>query len=256
MSIIEAIISGLVQGLTEFLPVSSSGHLALIHNIFGFDVSDIFFDICLHLATLVAVIVYFRKYIAGLIERREVIWLVYLGIGTVPAVIAALFFENKITAVFGDPVKVSGMLIVTAFVLFAGQAALLVKRVSRPEATMGRSVIVGIAQAFALVPGISRSGATISVGMVTGMGQEEAFRFSFLLSIPVISGAFLYKILTQDHMEFAFSAGINYIIGMICAFVMGLISLNILKRVIIAKKLYIFGIYCLAAGVAGILFLR
>ena len=254
MSIFEAIISGLVQGLTEFLPISSSGHLAIIHSFFGVGVSYVFFDICLHLATLMVVVFYFRKDIADIYRRRESIWILYLILGTVPAVLAALLFEKKILLFFQDPRLVFLMLMATGVVLFAGQIVLRMKKAPGGGPDLRKAVLVGLAQACALIPGISRSGTTISAGIASGMKSEEAFRFAFLLAIPAISGAILYKLVSLEQGEIIVMGGINFLIGMTCSFAAGLASLYVLKRVIIARKLYLFGAYCLIAGAAGMMF--
>ena len=256
MTIIESLISGMVQGLTEFLPVSSSGHLVLVHSFFGFKEPGIFFDICLHAATLGAVLVYFGKDIISLIRERKVAWILYLGIGTVPAVIAALFFEKEISAFFTSPVQVAFMLIVTGLVLFAGHAFLIRESGEKKGPTFLSSILVGVAQAFALIPGISRSGMTISSALAVKMKPEEAFRFSFLLSVPAIMGAVLYKVITVDAGAALSGNILNYALGMLAAFLTGLIGLRFLWKVIRAQKLYVFGFYCITVGLAGIFFLR
>ena len=148
------------------------------------------------------------------------------------------------------------MLICTGLVLFAGNIALLKFSGERKGPGLVSSFLVGLSQAFALVPGISRSGMTISTGLASGMKPEEAFRFSFLLSIPAIIGAALYKILTID-VKVALSDNIpSYVLGMLAAFLMGLIGLKFLRVIIEKKKLYVFAIYCIIVGLAGILFLR
>ena len=254
MTITEALISGVVQGLTEFLPISSSGHLVLVHNFFGFSEPGIFFDICLHAATLMAVILYFSRDIAALVREKNIMWLFYIASATVPAVLAGLLFEKKISAFFTDPGKVAFMLILTALALFAGQFSLW--RRMRPGAgpSFFTSLLVGIAQAFALLPGISRSGMTISTGLIGGMKAEEAFRFSFLLSVPVIIGAVAYKALTLDIGAVISGNLANYAAGMAAAFIVGLLSLRLLWWVIKEKRLFIFGIYCLFLGTIGIIF--
>jgi undecaprenyl-diphosphatase len=254
MSTIEALISGVVQGLTEFLPVSSSGHLVLVHKFFGLSESSIFFDICLHVATLMAVLVYFRKDILSLIREKRVDWLLFIAIGTVPAVIAALLFEEKISLIFVSPKKVAFMFIATALALFVGQISQVKRTSSGKGPTALTSLLVGIGQAFALLPGISRSGMTISSGLLGGMNTENAFKFSFLLSIPVILGATLYKALKIDFAGVVLNNLGNYATGMIAAFVVGLLSLMLLWKAVKARRLFIFGIYCLLLGLAGILF--
>ena len=237
-----------MQGLTEFLPVSSSGHLVLVHGFFGFSQPGIFFDICLHAATLGAVVIYFGRDIISLIRGRKIEWLFYIAIGTVPAVLAALFFEDRIEGFFTDTGKVAVTLMVTGFILFAGQAALWRTKGEGKSPTYSNSVTVGIAQAFALLPGISRSGITISAGLLGGIKAEEAFRFSFLLSVPAILGALLYKGITTDVASAVSGNLTGYIAGMSAAFLAGLASLRLLWWVIKARRLYIFGAYCVLLG--------
>ncbi len=256
MSILEATILGIVQGLTEFLPVSSSGHLVLVHSFFGFIEQGIFFDICLHVGTLVAVILYFGKDIIRLIRERNVLWLFCVIIGTIPAVFAALLFEDRISAFFVSPRKAAFMLLVTGFVLFAAQLSLRKEPGAGRGPTLLKSFFVGVAQAFALLPGISRSGMTISAGLFGRMSAENAFRFSFLLSIPAILGALLYKMLKADMGQIVANELGAYLAGIAAALVTGLLSLFLLWKVLRTRCLYVFGIYCLLLGITGILFLK
>ncbi|MFC1480608.1 undecaprenyl-diphosphate phosphatase [Candidatus Omnitrophota bacterium] len=249
MTITESLISGIVQGLTEFLPVSSSGHLVLVHSFFGFAEPNVFFDICLHVATLGAVVLYFSRDILTLVRERNIKWLVYIAVATVPAVLAALVFEKRISVFFASPRKV-------AFMLVAGQLSLWKRTRPGKAPTFFSSLMVGLAQACALLPGVSRSGMTISMGLSAGMKAEEAFRFSFLLSIPIIIAAAAYKALTLDVGAIMSENLTGYAIGMASAFVTGLLSLYLLWRVIRGKRLFIFGMYCLALGVIGIFFWR
>ncbi|MGB2600883.1 MAG: undecaprenyl-diphosphate phosphatase [Candidatus Omnitrophota bacterium] len=254
MTLIEALIAGVVQGLTEFLPVSSSGHLVLVHKFFGFTEPSIFFDICLHAATLMAVILYFGRDIVSLIREKNFKWFFYIAIATVPAVLAALLFEDRISTFFTSPVKVAFMLVITGTVLLIGQVALWKRDGSGKKLSFFTALAVGIAQAFALLPGISRSGMTISTGLAGGMKAEEAFKFSFLLSIPVILGAALYKALTVDLGAVMAGNTVNYLAGMMTAFVVGLLSLHVLWKIVKGKMLYIFAAYCLLLGAIGIFF--
>lgn len=254
MTLIEALIAGIVQGLTEFLPVSSSGHLVLVHKFFGFTEPNIFFDICLHAATLMAVILYFGRDIISLVREKNFKWLFYIAIATVPAVLAALLFEDRISAFFTSPVKVAFMLIITGTVLFIGQVALWKTEASGKKLSFFTALAVGIAQAFALLPGISRSGMTISAALAGGVKAEEAFKFSFLLSIPVILGATLYKALTVDLESVIAGNAVNYLAGMMVAFFIGFMSLHLLWKIVKGKKLYIFAAYCLLLGTVGIFF--
>jgi len=182
-------------------------------------------------------------------------WLFFIIIGTVPAVLAALFFENEIAHFFTDVKNVSFMLVVTAMILFAGQFALkkVLREGNEPLGALS-SILVGIAQAFALIPGISRSGATISMGLLRKMDPKDAFRFSFLLSIPAILGATLYEGLKIDITEAVFKNLPIYTAGMTAAFIVGFFSLFLLWKFLREKHLYFFGIYCLILGVTGIIF--
>ncbi len=256
MTLTEAIVSGLVQGVTEFLPISSSGHLVFIHRLFGFSEPAVFFDICLHVATLAAVVIYFTGDIAELARERNWKWLSYVIIATVPAVLAALVFEDRISSFFESPVKVAMMLVVTGIVLFVGQFSLSKRKAGGASPTFFSSLIVGIAQAFALLPGISRSGTTISAGLAGGMNKEDAFRFSFLISIPAIIGAVLYKGMTIDIGAVIKGNVLNYAAGMAVAFAAGLLCLHILWSFIRRNRLYVFGGYCILLGSAYMIFLR
>jgi len=195
----QAAVLGVVQGLTEFLPVSSSAHLILARLFFGFD-GDKFglaFDVACHVGTLLAVLAYFRSDIARLAAAlprlfdpndrdARMIWL--LVIGTVPAVVAGLLFKHQIEDNLRTPAVAAAMLAVGALLLFAAEAA---GSRTRPESslTFGEALLIGCAQAVALVPGVSRSGATITVALFIGLRRAEAARFIFLLAIPAILGA-------------------------------------------------------------------
>ncbi len=255
MTLAEAVISGVVQGLTEFLPVSSSGHLALLQGFFGAEEPAVFFDICLHAATLAAVVCFFRREIFAGIKGRDLRMAGCIAVATVPAVAAGLLFEDRIEAIFSSPRVVSSMFFVTALALFAGQWALGARTARAEKISYGRSFFVGIAQAVALLPGVSRSGLTVSAGLLSGLAAGTAFMFSFLMSIPVILAALVYKAVKTDLAAELGSGGLDYAAGMVAAFVVGMLGLMLLRGVIRAKKIYIFGIYCLLLGIVGILYL-
>jgi len=253
MTITEALVSGAVQGFTEFLPVSSSGHLVLMRSLLGLPETGVLFDIWLHVATLAAVVFYFAKDIAALVREKNTKWLFCIIIATIPAVVAALFFSEEILKVRSSVRAVAFMLLVTAFMLFAGQVVLWMRKRGGSSPAFTSSFIVGIAQAFALIPGISRSGATISAGLASGMDAKTAFNFSFLMAIPAIIGATVYETLklgSESALAGNFAA---YASGMLCAFAAGLVSLRFLWRVMSGKKLFVFGIYCFLVGTGVIL---
>lgn len=248
---IEAIILGVVQGLTEFLPVSSSGHLALIENLFGI-AEPMTLAVFLHFGTLIAVIVYFFEPIKELArgifaaDRATLAYCGKIALCTVPIAFAGLFLRSLVDEAFGNTTLVAILLGVTgAVVLLTGLAARKERHV-----TWRSSVAIGIAQAFAILPGISRSGMTISAGLYSGVDPERAFRFSFLLSIPAVLGANL--------LELRHVASITnlpaLIAGTVFSFASGLLALAVLRRAVY-RKFHLFGVYCLILS-AVLLILR
>ncbi len=269
MEIWKAVIVGVVQGLAEFLPVSSSGHIVLtqyllgIREVGGEHQPDLAFEIILHLGTLVSVLLFFRKslwalfqslYTKDMVEERKMI--LWLGIATLPAVVAALLFKDFFDAVPGKPVVVSALLILTGFVLF-------VPRVLKGRAQsvgLKSSVVMGIGQAFAILPGISRSGSTIAAGLVSGVKAEKAAEFSFLMSIPAIAGGFVLtmkdKLDETGSLSAAFSSCFNsaYIAGAIAAAIVGLLAIYLVMGAVKKGKLEYFSYYCFIAGITGIIY--
>jgi len=188
-----AIILGLVQGLTEFLPVSSSGHLILLPWIFHWEgaVDTLAFDVVLHAGTLVAVLAYFASDLVRLVRRQR--WTVfYIGVATVPAVVAGMGLKPLVEGQLRGPVVVAAMLAVFGLVMWLAERSIQIKII--PEMKFRDALIIGCAQALAIVPGVSRSGATIAAALFAGYRREEAARFSFLMSIPVIGGAALLEL--------------------------------------------------------------
>lgn len=269
MELWKAIIVGIVQGLAEFLPVSSSGHIVLTQYLLGIrelgaeHQPDLSFEIILHLGTLVSVLIFFRKSLWRLTlslfnrqmkeDRMMILW---LGVATVPAVIAAFLFKDFFDAAPGKPVFVSGLLIVTGLVLFVPR---LVKG-KAAKVGLRSSVIMGIGQAFAILPGISRSGSTIAAGLMSGVKAERAAEFSFLMSIPAIAGGFVLTL--KDQMEETGSFGdalkscFNgpYVAGAIAAGVVGLFAIYVVMGAVKKGKLEYFSYYCFVAGMAGMIY--
>lgn len=260
MNIWHAILLGLTQGLTEFLPVSSSGHLVFFQSLFGLRESPIFFDVMLHLATLLAILLFFRmdiwKIIQGLgstikknqrdFSQVKLLFLIILA--TLPTGLIGLFFKDWFESFFSQTRQVGGLLFLTGLVLY-------LTRFSRKE---GRSLdqmkwsdalLIGIAQGIAILPGISRSGATISTGLFLGLNRELSGRFSFLLSIPAILGATLFEMRGRD---LSLPLG-TFLIGTGVAFVTGMISLTFLMRMIRMGRLFHFSYYCCGIGILMII---
>lgn len=265
MSIFQSIILGLVQGLTEFLPISSSGHLVLGGKIVGLSSENIIFEVFLHFATFMAVVVFFFREIIALIrspfnmvfkssraedDLANSRYLLFIIIGTIPAAVLGLLFKDKIEVAFKSPLLVGIMLLVTSLILFLT----LFAKPKRLKLKLPDCIVIGIAQAVAMLPGISRSGATISSGMYLGIDKQTAFNFSFLLSLPAIFGAFLLEFKEAVSLSLPFDQVLIYIGGMIAAFISGYLCLVILRKIVIAGKFAYFGIYTLIIGFLTIVF--
>lgn len=242
---------GLIQGLTEFLPISSSGHLVLIPALFGFAEPGLAASVMLHLGTLLAVLAYYRADLLRLLhlrtdpEARRILLL--LAIGTVPAALVGLTLHGPLEVIFTEPWLVAVALMVTgAVLLFTLLVGKGMRRLAEGRWTDG--VVVGLAQAFALLPGISRSGMTITAGMAQGFQRPEAARFAFLLSIPAIGGAALI-----DGYDLVQRGGFTWdlLVGMAVAAVVGYLAIAGLIRVLVRVGLLPFALYCLGFGAAA-----
>lgn len=240
MNIFWSVILGFVQGLTEFLPVSSSAHLVIVqHFVPGFSQSGVLFDVVLHLATLLAVLIYYWKIIFKL-DRK---YYALIIIGTIPAGLAGVFFQDALEKSFGDFKMVGYELILTGIINILIDKTLGVKK----ALNYMDSIWIGIAQAIAIIPGISRSGSTIFAGVKLGISKKEAAQFSFLLSVPAILGAGILQV-----KSYGFTNIGNpwvYIAGSIAAFVSGLWSIKLVLKSLSEKKFGVFGIYCIVLGV-------
>lgn len=197
MKIYQALILGVLQGITEFLPVSSSGHLILLPNFFGWEVQSLAFDTVLHLGTAAALIVYFWKDILKVLQSRRYMFLIVLG--SIPAIVAGVFLESVIETYLRSPSYVALFLLLGTTLM--GIAELTYKnrwheeRIDDTTAISGlKAFMVGLFQSLALLSGVSRSGATISGGILAGFNREAAARFSFILSIPIVIGAGMFKV--------------------------------------------------------------
>ena len=238
--VLSGIILGFVQGLTEFLPVSSSGHLVILQSkIAGFTQPGVLFDVILHLGTTLAVLIYFRREILKLKFRDYVI----IIIGTIPAAFAGVLFGDAIESLFTSIKVVGFALIVTGFLnLLTDKAA-----EKGVELSGKRSFLIGIAQSIATIPGISRSGSTIFAGTYLGINREAAARFSFLLSVPAVLGATGLEFIKHPEVQ-----DINcwiYASGFFAALVSGILSIKLVMNLLKSRNFKIFGFYCLVVGV-------
>jgi undecaprenyl-diphosphatase len=254
----ESILLGIVQGLTEFLPVSSSGHLVLAQSVLpGFDGPAVAFDVLLHAGTLAAVLIYFRHDLLTIAvdcsrPREGGLRLpLLLAVGTVPAAAVGVFFADAIRPLFTAPRSASIGLLVTAFLLFLAWKIGTGGTRSVESLTVWAAFFIGIFQAVAIVPGISRSGATIAAGVFLGLSGQDAARFSFLLSIPAITGAFLLESGALKGMD----SGVFYMAGALAAALTGWASIAFLMKLLGRGRLLPFALYCLVLGSISLVFL-
>ncbi len=243
---------GLVQGLTEFLPISSSGHLVLIPALLGIDEPDLATSALLHVGTLVAVIWFYRSDVAGLIrtprsDHSKRIWFLLL-LGTVPAAVVGLTLDGPIEIIFSEPGFVAIALIMTGLVLALSSMFQPGER-TLEEGRRGDAIIVGLAQALALIPGVSRSGTTITAGLVQGFSRLEAARYAFLLGVPAIAGAGLLQ-----GIELVDRGGFEptLLVGMAVAAVTGYFAIGALVRLLGRSGLAPFAIYCIGFGTVSL----
>lgn len=259
MTIQQALILGLLQGFTEFLPVSSSGHLVLGQKLLGFSEPPVVFDIIIHVGTLTAVLFFFRRILAKLVQ--ETVICVGKGqlnrisplvsavvVGTLPAIAVGLLLNNYLEQIFNSVGLVSVALVGTAGLLFSTtfirKTTTTLERISWLD-----GLVIGILQALAILPGISRSGSTVVAGLWRKLDREAAFTFSFLLSIPAIIGAMALQV--KD-----FSGSVNgqmlpTLVGFLAAAISGYTALVIFKKSVVQGKLAYFGIYCILVGIAA-----
>lgn len=263
MSWIQALLLGLLQGATEFLPVSSSGHLVLVPWVLGWPAPALIFDVLVHWGTTVAVIGYFWRDWLGLAQgawsavrsrsladprARLALWIV---VGTVPGALAGWLLEDFFEGMFARPAAAAGFLLVTASILT------LVEGWSRRAKSLGQmtwldALLVGLAQAVAILPGISRSGSTIAAAMARGQGREHAARFSFLLATPIILGAGLLQVVDLVGAGEVVVQIPFLLVGFLAALLSGLACIHFLLRYLQRHSLYPFAIYCAFAGLAGL----
>ena len=250
MTIWVAIILGLVQGLTEFLPISSSGHLVLLENIFGIENNVILFDVVLHAGTLLAVVIVYRKTLLEMIKNPFCLKVKQLAVATVPTVIIALLFKSFIEDSFSGSLLAFGFLI-TAFFLIVAQVV-SEKQYQYKKLNYKNSFVIGLFQGFALLPGISRSGSTITSAIVQGVRRSDAAEFSFLLSIPIILASLLYELIKVPSQTITIPFA-SFIIGFICSVISGIFAIKLMLKVIKKAKYWYFSIYLILLSVFLIL---
>ena len=248
MTFFWSIILGVVQGLTEFLPVSSSGHLAILQSLIpNFSQPGVVFDVTLHLATTLAVIYFFRQSILKLKAK----YILLLIVGTIPAVVVGFLFKDFIEPLFGSVALVGTALLVSSLLNFLTDRQ--TAKIKIPSFL--DSLIIGFFQAIAIIPGLSRSGSTIFAGSSLGVDKKEAAKFSFLLSVPAVLGANALEIYSHSsEIE-----NIDYFVygaGFLAAFITGYLAIKVVIDLLAKNKFRIFAVYCLLLGGAALFFLK
>ncbi len=250
----EAILLGLVQGLTEFLPVSSSGHLTIGKELLGIETSNLKFEVVVHAATVTSTLVVFRKEILNLLSglfkfkmNPETEYLFKIVVSMIPVFVIGMFFKDQVEAIFGSGLLIVGIsLLVTASLLMLTN---LIKPKER-ELTYGRAFVIGIAQAVAVLPGLSRSGSTISTGMLLGVKKDEIAKFSFLMVlVPVLGEAFLELVSGEFTAPSSEISPLALGLGFISAFLSGLFACKVMIALVKRAKLTPFAVYCAVIGV-------
>ena len=273
MSWIEALILGIVQGLTEFLPVSSSGHLAIGKALFGIETADLSFEVAVHAATVLATLVVFWKDILGLLQglfkfkwNPETRYILLILLSMIPVLIVGVFFKDSVEELFGNGLLVVGFaLLVTAFLLFLSETIAARREIPGQAGNDERSqagnddkkmdwksaLWMGLAQAVAVIPGLSRSGSTIATGLLCGVKKEEVTRFSFLMVlIPILGEAFLDVV--GDGFSQSTVGTLPLLLGFLAAFVSGLFACRFMIAMVKKAKLKWFALYCVIVGLVCI----
>lgn len=254
--VLKSILLGIIQGLTEFLPISSSGHLVIFKQFMGFEQPGILFEVLLHFATLIAIVIVFSKRIGRIIASIFKRWslsdenfrmFLFLLLASVPAALVGIFLKRYIETLFTNVYLVAIMLLITGGVLFSSQFT--PAKEGRKHSVVS-SIIIGIAQACAILPGISRSGSTIVAGLWSGLKKEAAMEFSFILAIPAMLGAMVMQIGEVGDAVHQGMIGI-FLLGALAAFITGFIALVVLIRIVKRGQLHHFAYYCWIVGAAS-----
>lgn len=270
MELFRSILLGVIQGATEFLPISSSGHLVIIPAFLKIESPNLSLAMFLHFGTLIAVLIYFRKDVANLIksffsifkkersliEKKYLKLLILIIIAIIPAVVFGVLFSDRIDQSFSKPKLVSILFIINGFLLLSAHFYSKKGETSLENAKIKNAIFVGFFQVFSLLPGISRSGSTISGGIFSKLKKEDAAKFSFLLSIPTIFGAFIFELRNIFKFETQNISILHAVIGTIVSFLCGVFAIRFFLNLVKKGKLYYFSIYCLILGLIGIFTFR
>ncbi|MBR2947584.1 MAG: undecaprenyl-diphosphate phosphatase [Bacteroidales bacterium] len=263
MTEIQAIILGLVQGLTEFLPVSSSGHLVIAKSLFGIEVENLSFEIVVHSATVISTIVAFRKEIFSLLKglfdfkyNSQTRYLLMICVSMIPILIVGLFFKDAVEQVFGSGLMVVGcMLLLTSLLLFVGERISIRRQKDSSsykavELGYKQAFVIGLAQSVAVLPGLSRSGSTIATGLMLGLDSRSVTQFSFLMVlVPILGETFLEIVSGGLSMEVSGISLLSLACGALSAFVSGYIACRWMIKLVQKAKLRYFSLYCICMAI-------
>lgn len=270
MELLEALLLGILQGVTEFLPVSSSGHLVLAQELLGANLDrGITFEIVVHFGSFFSIVIFFRKRLAELLlnffkflgspltmkqqwgTNRDVRWAFYLILSMIPAGVVGFTLKDFFEEFFSSPGLVSVMLLITGLILYSNKN----RRAGEEEIDPKKAFIIGLGQAFAMLPGISRSGTTITIGNLLGVRKDQIAEFSFMMLLPVIAGAMLLEIIKLSNGESGDGNSISYLsVAFLASMISGYFSLKYLIRIFKSKGLHYFAYYCWTIGLLGIIY--
>lgn len=256
MDFFVVIILGLVQGLTEFLPVSSSGHLVLLENIFGVSDGSLFLNVSLHFATLIAVVIFYRKKLWDIIKHPFQPEAIYLIIATAITCAIVLLFSDFFESAFSGGLLAWGFILSAIFLLATEWVSRKYENENYPYIKIGykQSILLGIFQGLAILPGISRSGTTLCAGIVMGVEKKDALDFSFLMSIPIILASLVYELVKcKFQISFADVGVAELIVGSITAFVCAILGIKLMLKVVEKVQYKWFAIYLLLLAVITII---
>lgn len=265
MDLLQSFLLGIIQGVTEFLPISSSGHLVLGKQILGVEVeTGITYEVVVHFGTLCSIIIYYRKMLWDLLnsslqfvkspstkkEDPNIKLIGFILVSMIPAMLIGFTLKDQIEGIFTDPLLVSVMLLVTGVFLFS------TRFVGQPKNEVGwiKSFLIGVAQSFAMIPGVSRSGSTITAALWLGIKREEAANFSFLMLIPVIAGAMLLEVTELIEIGISQTELSSLVIGFLAAFISGYYALKYLIIILRKQGFHYFSYYCWLAGGIGVIY--
>jgi len=254
VTLIEVFILAVVQGLTEWLPVSSSGHLVITQKVLGVN-PPLIFDVMLHVGTLMVVLTVFRKDIADIIkalvrrdfETEEGKLALFIAVGSVPIAIIGFVFYDFLKSLFSNLLAVGIALLITGCVLFFSE-----KRIGNKKIGILDSLLIGLAQGITIIPGISRSGVTVATGLLRRVDKATAFKYSFLLSVPTVIGA---TVMESKELAVANVDMTPLFLGAIISMIVGYASLKLLQKIVMNEKFHLFAYYCWTVGLAIILFI-